>query len=199
MSRRPSIGRSFPRRLRQAHASPTRPSRRRSPARPQLPRIQTTATSVRDKKEPPPARYLDSATVVPSSAESLTALPSTEPGTALVSGATSGTVSRSHFAAFPKKSIRQSAGNPGAARSASAQAVSSTPARASARVARNATVGTSTLRVDQSRDPLFITEEEDQVIMGKDYQGPERMSRPQGLPPRYQSIKGRRPRQDGDL
>ncbi len=61
-----------------------------SSARPQLPRIQTTATSLRDKKERPPARYLDSATVVPSSAESSTALPSTEPGTTLVSGATSG-------------------------------------------------------------------------------------------------------------
>ena len=170
-----------------------------SSARPQLPRIQTTATSLREKKEPLPSRYLDSATVVPSSAES-TALPSTAPGTALISGATPGTVSRSRFAAFPVTSIRKSltAGKPGAARSTSAQAVSSTPARAAARVARNATVGTSTLGLPQLRDPLFVSGEEDQVIMGMDYQGAERRRPPQGLPPRYQSIKGRQPRQDGD-
>lgn len=168
-----------------ANASPTPPPS----MRPQLPRIQTTSPSEKSTKEKPPARYLESAT----------ALPSSEPATALTSGGTSGSASRSsRFAAFPVTSVRKppAAGNPGAARSASAQAVSSTPARGAPRVARNATVGASTLAVP--RDP-FVVSEEDQVIMGEDYRGAERARRqPQGLPPRYQSLKGRRPRRDAD-
>ncbi|KJA15469.1 hypothetical protein HYPSUDRAFT_48401 [Hypholoma sublateritium FD-334 SS-4] len=175
--------------LRIANASPSPPPS----TRPQLPRIQTTSPPVGDTKEMPPARYLESATG---------ALPSSEPATALTSGGTSGSAARAasaRFATFPVTSVRKpsAAGKPGAARSASAQAVSSTPARAAARVARNATVGTSTLAVP--RDPFVISEEEDQVIMGEDYQGAERARRqPQGLPPRYQSLKGRKPRRDAD-